>query len=407
MTWFANSRPRDDVADAAQFLSRIAYAVLALGAPVGVVLHPLAIFLLLPIGIVLLVFAAALEPPPLSGKRLVMAYSSPVILLALCWLAWAALSILWTPFTVEAGQQLLRYAGLGFGLTCAFSLTREHAKATDLYFFPIGVVLTMITIMSAWIASKQGATIDPERIDQGGLLIATLLFPAMGGLAARIRNGYARVLMILAFVYEYAVGSPSSMIALFVGLTVLSFAISDLKRTTRDLSWGLAAAVAFAPLLVLIVTPLARLLLHANLKTLPPPYPSLAYVFTVVTEDWARLITGHGFETVTHGVRIGALPPEAPHTALFQVWYELGIVGAWIVAAGIAFAFRAIGEAPTRLAPYLAAAFACVLALGATRSDLDDWTWLMMLSIALVGCDVAARSQYRTTRPSAEHIANF
>jgi hypothetical protein len=395
------------VADAAQFLSRIAYAVLALGAPVGVVLHPLAIFLLLPIGIVLLVFAAALDPPPLAGNRLSMAYTFPVTVLALCWLAWASLSLLWTPFTVEAGQQLLRYAGLGFGLTCAFGLTREHARATDLYFFPIGVLLTMVAIMAAWIALKHGATIDPERIDQGGLLIATLLFPAMGGLAARARNGYARILMILAFIYAYAIGSPSTMIALFVGLTVLSFAISDLKRTTRDLSWGLAAAVALAPLLVLIVAPLARLVLNSKLTALPPPYPSLAYVFTVVTQDWARLITGHGFETITHGVLIGALPQTTPHTALFQVWYELGIVGAWLVSAGIAFAFRAIGNAPARLAPYLAAAFACVLALGATRSDLDDWTWLMMLSIALIGCDVAARSQYRTTRPSAEHIANF
>ena len=43
----------------------------------------------------------------------------------------------------------------------------------------------------------------------------------------------------------------------------------------------------------------------------------------------------------------------------------------------------------------------------ATRANLDDWTWLMMLSIALVACDVAARSQYRTIRPSAENIPNF
>jgi hypothetical protein len=169
----------------------------------------------------------------------------------------------------------------------------------------------------------------------------------------------------------------------------------------------LGAAVALAPLIVLIVAPATRLILNAKLSALPAPYPSLAYVYTLVTRDWARLITGHGFETVSHGVRIGALPPETPHTALFQVWYELGIVGAWLVAAGTAFTFRAIASAPPRLAPYLAAAFASVLALGATRSNLDDWTWLMMISIALVGCDIAARSQYRTTRPSAEHIANF
>jgi hypothetical protein len=34
-------------------------------------------------------------------------------------------------------------------------------------------------------------------------------------------------------------------------------------------------------------------------------------------------------------------------------------------------------------------------------------TWLVLLAIAGIAIDVAARSQYRTTRPSAAPLAHF
>ena len=57
------SRPieRDEAADASRFFSRIAYAVLGLGGPVGVVIHPLALFVIFPIGVALILMSAALE----------------------------------------------------------------------------------------------------------------------------------------------------------------------------------------------------------------------------------------------------------------------------------------------------------------------------------------------------------
>ena len=55
---------RDDAADASRFFSRIGYAVLAVGAPVGVVVHPLALFVIFPIGVALILMAAALDAKP-------------------------------------------------------------------------------------------------------------------------------------------------------------------------------------------------------------------------------------------------------------------------------------------------------------------------------------------------------
>ncbi|MFZ2104239.1 MAG: hypothetical protein WAV18_02465, partial [Roseiarcus sp.] len=74
--------------------------------------------------------------------------------------------------------------------------------------------------------------------------------------------------------------------------------------------------------------------------------------------------------------------------------------GAW-------FGVRAIGAAPPRLAPYLAAAFACNFTLAVLSEDLTDLSWFTVLAIAIILADIAARSQYRTTRPSAAYLAHF
>ena len=408
MNSLSKPKPKDETTDASQFLSRIAYTVLALSAPAGVVLHPIAIFVLFPVGIVLICLAALIDPPPNAGDRLVAALTTPAVLLGLAGLAWAALSMFWTPFPVAAGQHVLKLSLWTLAVWLALGAPRERARATDLYLFPLGLVLGMLTMLAVWIAKRQGAPLEQVSISDGGVALATLLFPAMAELAARGRNGHARLLLILAFFCAFAIGSTPTMIALFVGFTALSFALSDLDRTTVDLSWLAGGLVLFAPVVVvLLAEPLARWMMHARLPTLPPPFPSLAFASSVVKHDWVRLLTGHGFETVVRGIRYGLLPPQTPRALLFEIWYELGLVGALIAAAGVWFGVRAIGAAPPRLAPYLAATFACNFTLAVLSEDLTDLTWFTVLAIAIIVADIAARSQYRTTRPSAAYLAHF
>ena len=407
MTWAPASTRKDDVQDASEFLLRLGYSVIAVAAPVGVVLHPLAIFILFPIGVALIALAAFLDPPGGVGRHFGSGLSSPVILLCLGGFAWAALSLVWTPFFVEAGQHTLKIIAWIVGVSAALMLTREHARATDLYLFPIGLAALMTAIFVAWVAQRHGAPIEDSRITEGGAALTTLIFPAMGGLAARGRNGYARLLLLLGFVFVFAIGSAPNMVALFVGFAALSFAVSDLKRTARDLSYLSAAAIALAPLWLSIAEPLLRLMMNQKLPALPAPFPSIAFAFGLVKQDWLRLILGHGFETVSRGIKIGALPSLTPRALVFQLWYEFGVIGAFVGAGAAAFGFRAIGGAPARLAPYLAAALACNLTLGFLSEDLGDPTWFTVLAIAIISSDIAARSQYRTTRPSAEGLAHF
>jgi hypothetical protein len=127
----------------------------------------------------------------------------------------------------------------------------------------------------------------------------------------------------------------------------------------------------------------------------------------VFTHDKLRLITGHGFATVSRGVRDGILPAQTPQALAFTVWYELGIVGAMLAAAGAWLAFRDLVRAPARLAPYMAAAFSAVIALAFLNVDFAEMTTLTLIGVAVISTDVAARSQYRTSRPSAARLANL
>ena len=79
MTWATNQARNDEAADAAQFLSRFGYVMLALGIPTGAVLYELAVFVLYPVAIVSFVLAAILDPPESMWRRMSQAYSQPLV----------------------------------------------------------------------------------------------------------------------------------------------------------------------------------------------------------------------------------------------------------------------------------------------------------------------------------------
>jgi hypothetical protein len=396
-----------DAADASRFFSRIGYLLLAVGAPVAVVLHPLGLYVMFSIGAGLILTAAALDAEPGFLERLTRPFFIPAFLALLAGLAWAALSILWTPYPVPAGQLLLKLIVLLAATMLAVAAPRENARATDLYLFSIGVALGMATVVARALAERLIGAPDDGRLMAGGVAIAVLLFPAMGGLAARGRNGLARLLLIVALCFAYIYSYTPLTVALFTGYLALSFAISDLSRTARELSWGAAALILLSPLIPALAPTISAWIFNARLGSLPAPYRALSVAADVFTHDKLRLITGHGFATVSRGVRDGILPADTPRALAFTVWYELGILGAILAAAGTWLAFRNLPGAPGRLAPYMAAAFSAVVALAFLNVDFAEMTPLTLIAIAVLSTDVAARSQYRTSRPSAARLANL
>ena len=399
---------RDDAIDAAHFFSRMGYLILAVGAPVGAILHPIGLYVAFSIGVALILVAAALDAEPGFFDRLLRPFRVPAFLALLFGLAWAGLSILWTPYPVPAAQLLLKLVVLLVATLLALAAPRENASATDLYLFPIGVVVAMTVMAGRALAEIVMAAPDEGRLASGAVAIALLLFPAIGCLAARGRNGLARLLMIVALCFAYIASYPPLTVALFAGYLTLSFSLSDMKRTARELAWGAAALMLLSPLIPALAPTVSAWIFHTRLSSLSSPHPSLAVAADVFTHEKVRLITGHGFATVGRGVRDGILPAHTPRALAFAVWYELGIVGAMLSAAGAWLAFRDLTRAPPRLAPFLAATFAAVVALAFFNVDFFvEMGTLTLVAVAVISTDVAARSQYRTTRPSAANLAHL
>lgn len=398
---------RDEAADASRFFSRIAYAILGVGAPIGVVVHPLALFIVFPIAVALILMAAGLDGGAGFFDRLLRAFRLPAFIALIAGLGWATLSVLWTPYPVSAAQHVLKLGLLIAATLLTVSAPRENARATDLYLFPIGVVCGMATMAAMGLSHILTGRADETSLAHGAVALAVLLFPALGGLTARGRNGYARLLLILALVFAYIDGYAPLTVALFAGYLAMSFSISDLRRTTRELAWAAAAIILLCPSIPAFAPTISAWIFHAKLANLPAPYAPLSVAADVFTHHKLRLITGHGFETVSRGVRALILPPQTPTALAFTVWYELGVIGALIAAIGVWFGFRDLGKAPPRLAPFMAAGLTAVVALAFLNVDFDDMTAPTLIAVAVIATDVAARSQYRTTRPSAAILANL
>jgi hypothetical protein len=401
MANFTIPATRDAGEDAARLLQRLGFVVLALGAPCAEALSPRAIFLFFPIGVALLLVAAMLNPVKGAAAALQGALRSSLGQFSLALIAWSALSLVWTPLPVEGASHLLKLAATGLVVVVALACSPSRVRATDLYLFPMGVGLAMLAILVLAFLQLQGEASYADRIERTGVALVIMLWPAMAGLAARGRAGLARLLLILTAAFVFAIGTPVTAAALFVGVLALSFAISDGKRAAADLGVLAAAVVVLSPLAPAVAPQLSRWFLHAKLAGLSGPFALLAGANDILRHEPLRLFTGHGIETAVRGVEAGLIAGPVPRVALFEIWYELGIVGALVGAALAWLAFRALGATGAKVAPYLVAAFACDLTLAFLSEDFSQMSWVTLLAVSALSGGAAVRSQYRTKRPSA------
>ena len=168
-------------------------------------------------------------------------------------------------------------------------------------------------------------------------------------------------------------------------------------RVTAGVAAGL---VALAPLLPFLLRPV----LTPVLGPLHPTVLSLRAWQRVVTSEPLRLITGHGLETALRGKVVGMLPINAPASLLFEIWYELGIVGAFAAAFVLWNGIRHSGREHPVLTPgamaTAATAFASAcLGIGTTAS----W-WFTSVTVVVLVFIAAERGQFRTSRPKASAL---
>ncbi|MGX7704687.1 peptide ABC transporter permease [Methylobacterium sp. Gmos1] len=400
----ATSHTPDPAVDAAALLRRLAFFGLTVVIPVTALVSRRSVVILAPIGIVLLIIAALLDGAqrPLRAGLSRLGGARAILAGALL-LGWCALSLVWTPFSGPASERLLNLAAT-VGLTVAGYLALpDRMRSANLYLLPLGVGIAAIGAVMLGLfsgAALRGGFEDDSALERGAMLLALLLWPAAAWLRSRRRDMEALGLAVVVALALVLAPGPVPLLALACGAA--AFALSAWRpslgvRITAGVAAGL---VALAPLLPFLLRPA----LTPLLGPLHPTILALKAWQRVVTTEPLRLITGHGLETALRGKAIGMLPVNAPASLLFEIWYELGVVGAFAAAFVLWNGIRHSGREHPVLTPgamaTAATAFASTcLGIGTTAS----W-WFTSVTVVVLVFIAAERGQFRTSRPKASAL---
>ncbi|HTO79654.1 MAG TPA: hypothetical protein VMJ31_07755, partial [Methylocystis sp.] len=179
---------------------------------------------------------------------------------------------------------------------------------------------------------------------------------------------------------------------LIAGIAVFGLSFGRPREARLWLAPLAAAAILLSPLLALGV----RFLYQGHA---PDLLKSLDVWGQIFATGGARSLLGHGFGSAIYGLFGGYIDPKSPRSLAFQIWFDLGLVGAAAFAGAAYKAFSLVGLARPSLAPFLLAGLAAglvVCLLGPAGEQLWAFT--------LAGLDVVAfvmvmRGQFRKKRP--------
>ena len=407
------ARPgRDDAADASRFFSRVGYAALAIGAPVAVVVHPLALFIVFPIGVAMIAAGRrARGQAGLRRPRSCASFTAPAF-----------------PRARSPASPGRRCRSCGRPIRCRRLQHVAEARPPHRGDAARGRR-----------AARQRARDRPLHVPdrrrprhdrhggRGPRRRRSGIVPDDGGVAAggdRARgapfSGARRPDGARAQRLRAAAADPRAGLRLYRRLRAAdrsrcSPAIWRCRSRSRT-SPARRANSPGAPRRSCCCrrsSPASRRRSRpgystSSSPTLPPPYAALSVAADMFTHDKLRLITGHGFATVAP--RRARHDPAALHAAVARLH---GLVRTRrrrrrhrgrrrLVRLSTISARRRRG-----LRRSWPPGFAAIVALAFSNVNFDDMTALTLIGVAVIATDVAARSQYRTTRPSAASLANL
>lgn len=401
-----HSRSFDNpAAEASQFLIRLGLAVLALGIPLAAVASRRAIFLLFPVGAFVILAGAMLAPRRDALRRMSMPLLSAAGVVALVLIVWAGLSVVWSPFRAEALERMAKGGGTALLAVAAAAVLPQRTRVANLYLAPVGVGLAALATIGvafiAWASSPHGTTppADPDgsTLERAVMALSMLVWPAIGALTSRQRFGLATGLVVLVAMAATIVWSPVALLGLAVGVIVFGAGLSDVRRTSKALGTAVAALILLAPLLPF----LARILVGSKTSNLQGALAPFAEWIRIIMTDKFRLFTGHGLDSAARSIAAGYLPSNTPRGLLFDLWYELGILGAATMAVLAWRAFNAAGKAHPGAAPSLVGGIAAGVTMSIFANGAAQLAWMTLLATTAVLFTNLFNGQYRTTRPNA------
>ncbi len=399
----APSPTLDPAADAAALLRRLGFATLMLALPVGALLARRGAVVLVPVGIALIVIAAALDGTHRNLRdSIAQVASSPAGLAGGLMLAWCGLSLLWTPFQAAAADRYLSLvATLAVGFAGYLALP-DRMRSANLYLLPIGAGLAAIVaiVMALTGGLPQIVTDDTPTHERGLLVLVVLLWPSLAWLRSRQRNVEALVLAVAVAVAAALGPEILPLIGLGVGAAIYALTAANLSLGVKVTALTLSATLALAPFYPI----LGRFLTITIVGRADPMVGAFGAWRRVIFNEPLRLITGHGFETSLRGRYAGLLPQTAPNTVLFEVWYDLGIIGALAGAVALYFGVMRAGREDPPLVPAIMAAFATAYTFACLGIPTAQMWWFTALVAAVLIFVATERGQFRTKRPKASFL---
>ena len=400
------SRRFDPARDAARLLGWSGMTILMVGAPLTGVVSRRALFVLLPIGACVLLAALLITLSREGLGSLRDALRQPIALAALGLLAWMGLSIVWTPYPSVAVPHYAATLVIAALAALVIIYLPERRARPALYLLPAGVAVTSLsTLAMAFLepdSFRGGSEFDSSLLEHSVLTIVVLVWPALGALAAFGRWLLAILLAILVADVVMVAQAPLAMAAFMLGATAFA-ATGDAPRRVAFVAAAIfCTLVAIAPALPFALAPLAEHIPIVGHSTVS----AMQDWRSLVASDPVRLITGHGLDLARFGAALGYLPAHTPRSILFEVWYDLGVIGAIAFAAVFALGLLAAAKAAPFVAPALLAGLVVTLSIALFGVATAELWFITLGSLQAIAFGLLARSS-RGDRPAAATLGSL
>ena len=391
----------DPALDAAVLLRRVGFFGLFVVVPIAAQVARRAAVILVPISVILLILASAIDGKTRPIRPIIQRLvRSPAFLAGLLVLFWATLSLIWTPFLGAATERVLNLAATILLTLAGYLALPDRMRSANLYLLPVGVTgaaLLAIVIGLFGDTLLRSTTDDEGALNRGLILLAILVWPAIAWLRSRGRDGAALVTLALVVVALVLAPNTIQLIAIVAGAVAFALASIRLQPAAGLLAVLAAGLLVAAPLLPFVARPVGI----ALAGPVAPAVLTIKAWQKVVTTEPVRLVTGHGFETARRGRAVGLVPANAPTTMLFELWYELGLVGALAAAFALHAAIRRSGRGSVVIGPGALAAFAAAFVVACIGVGLTVMWWITTLTVVVLVFIAVERGQFRTRRPKA------